>query len=135
MVIASSAAARGTAPLGRVLGAAVAGVPPEVMGIGPVPAALALLRQFELSLEDIDLLEVNEAFGAQAEAVRRALGVPEERFNVNGGAIAFGHPLAATGVRCVLSVAMELRRRGLKRALAGACAGGGQGMMVLVEAA
>jgi len=135
VVIASRAAARGTAPLGRVLAAAVAGVPPEVMGIGPVPAALALLRQCELTLDDIDLVEVNEAFGAQAEAVRRALGVPEDRFNVNGGAIAFGHPLAATGLRCVLSVAMELRRRGLKRALAGACAGGGQGMMVLVEAA
>lgn len=125
----------GAVPLGRVLGAAAAGVPPEVMGIGPVPAALALLRRFGLSVADVDLFEINEAFGAQAEAVRRALGVPRERFNVNGGAIAFGHPLAATGVRCVLSVLMELRRRGLKRAIAGACAGGGQGMALLVEAA
>ncbi|TCZ58527.1 thiolase family protein [Roseicella aquatilis] len=125
----------GAAPLGRVVAACAAGVPAEVMGIGPVPATLALLRRMGLRVEDIDLFEINEAFGAQAESVRRALGVPRERFNVNGGAIAFGHPLAATGVRCVLSVAMELRRRGLKRAIAGACAGGGQGMAVLVEAA
>jgi acetyl-CoA C-acetyltransferase len=103
------------------------------MGIGPVPATVALLRKLNLRVEDIDLFEINEAFGAQAESVRRALGVPRDRFNVNGGAIAFGHPLAATGVRCVLSVLMELRRRGLKRAVAGACAGGGQGMALLLE--
>ncbi len=127
------AAGSGTAPLGRVLAASVAGVPAEVMGIGPVPATLALLRRLGLSVAEIDLFEINEAFGAQAEAVRRALGVPRERFNVNGGAIAFGHPLAATGLRCVLSVMLELRRRGLKRGIAGACAGGGQGMAVLVE--
>ncbi|SDC70236.1 thiolase family protein [Belnapia rosea] len=125
----------GGAPLGRVVAAAAAGVPGEVMGIGPVPAALALVRKLGLAIGDIDLFEINEAFGAQAEAVRRALGVPHGRFNVNGGAIAFGHPLAATGVRCVLSLAMELRRRGLKRGIAGACAGGGQGMAVLVEVA
>ncbi|MFC7476724.1 thiolase family protein [Dankookia sp. GCM10030260] len=123
----------GHAALGRVVAAAAAGVPAEVMGIGPVPAAIALLRKLGLGVDDIDLFEINEAFGAQAEAVRRALGVPRERFNVNGGAIAFGHPLAATGVRCVLSVMMELKRRGLKRGIAGACAGGGQGMAVLVE--
>jgi len=116
-----------------VVAASAAGVPPEVMGIGPVPATVALLRRLGLAVADIDLFEINEAFGAQAEPVRRALGVPHDRFNVNGGAIAFGHPLAATGVRCVLSVAMELRRRGLKRGIAGACAGGGQGMAVLVE--
>ena len=123
----------GTAALGRVVAAAAAGVPAEVMGIGPVPATIALLRKLGLSVQDIDLFEINEAFGAQAEAVRRALGVPRDRFNVNGGAIAFGHPLAATGLRCVLSVMMELKRRGLKRGIAGACAGGGQGMAVLVE--
>ncbi|MEN0075311.1 MAG: thiolase family protein [Paracraurococcus sp.] len=125
----------GAAPLGRVVAACAAGVPAEVMGIGPVPATIALLRRLGLGIGDIDLFEINEAFGAQAEAVRRALGVEHARFNVNGGAIAFGHPLAATGVRCVLSVMMELRRRGLKRGIAGACAGGGQGMAVLVEAA
>ncbi|MCB4823367.1 thiolase family protein [Roseicella aerolata] len=124
----------GAAPLGRVVAAAAAGVPAEVMGVGPVPATIALLRRLNLRVEDIDLFEINEAFGAQAEAVRRALGVDRARFNVNGGAIAFGHPLAATGVRCVLSVMMELKRRGLKRGIAGACAGGGQGMAVLVEA-
>lgn len=135
LTTAALAAAGGVAPLGRVAAAAVAGVPAEVMGIGPVPATVALLRALGLRLADIDLFEINEAFGAQAEAVRRALDVPRDRFNVNGGAIAFGHPLAATGIRCVLSLAMELRRRGLKRGIAGACAGGGQGMAVLVEAA
>ncbi|MDO9708120.1 thiolase family protein [Paracraurococcus lichenis] len=125
----------GAAPLGRVVAASAAGVPAEVMGIGPVPATIALLRHLGLRTEDVDLFEINEAFGAQAESVRRALGVPHDRFNVNGGAIAFGHPLAATGLRCVLSVMLELRRRGLKRGIAGACAGGGQGMAVLVEVA
>jgi len=127
------AAEGGSAPLGRILAAATAGVPAEVMGIGPVPATLALLQRVGLSVADIDLFEINEAFGAQAESVRRALGVARDRFNVNGGAIAFGHPLAATGVRCVLSVMMELKRRGGGRAIAGACAGGGMGMAVLVE--
>jgi acetyl-CoA C-acetyltransferase len=133
--VAAGGAAGGAAPLGRVVASAVAGVPGEVMGIGPVPAAIALLRTLGMSVRDIDLFEINEAFGAQVEAVRRALGVPRDRFNVNGGAIAFGHPLAATGVRCVLSLMMELKRRGLKRGIAGACAGGGQGMAVLVEVA
>jgi len=130
---AAAAGLGGAAPLGRVLAAAAAGVPAEVMGIGPVPATQALLDRLGLRVADIDLFEINEAFGAQAESVRRALGVPRDRFNVNGGAIAFGHPLAATGVRCVLSLMLELRRRGLKRGIAGACAGGGQGMAVLVE--
>jgi acetyl-CoA C-acetyltransferase len=131
--LAAAGAAGGAAPLGRVVAAAVAGVPAEVMGIGPVPAAVALLRKLGLTVAEIDLWEINEAFGAQAESVRRALGVPHAQFNVNGGAIAFGHPLAATGLRCVLSVMMELKRRGKKRGIAGACAGGGQGMAVLVE--
>ncbi|MBK1658915.1 thiolase family protein [Paracraurococcus ruber] len=136
VVVTTARAAQGggAAPLARVTAACAAGVPAEVMGIGPVPATMALLRGVGLGIGDIDLFEINEAFGAQAESVRRALGVPQDRFNVNGGAIAFGHPLAATGVRCVLSLAMELRRRGLKRGIAGACAGGGQGMAVLVEA-
>lgn len=134
-VVASGRVAAGGRSLGRVVAAATAGVPPEVMGIGPVPAALALLRDQGLSMGDIDLVEVNEAFGAQAEAVRRSLGVREDRFNVNGGAIAFGHPLAATGIRCTLSALLELRRRGGRRALVGACAGGGQGMMLLLEVA
>ena len=133
LTTAKVAAEGGGTPLGRITAASVAGVPGDVMGIGPVPAVLALLGRLNLTAADIDLFEINEAFGAQAESVRRVLGVPHDRFNVNGGAIAFGHPLAATGIRCVLSVAMELKRRGLKRGIAGACAGGGQGMAVLVE--
>jgi len=133
LTTAKVAAEGGGTRLGRITAASAAGVPGDVMGIGPVPAVLALLGRLNLTAADIDLFEINEAFGAQAEAVRRALGVPRDRFNVNGGAIAFGHPLAATGVRCVLSVMMELKRRGLKRGIAGACAGGGQGMAVLVE--
>ena len=134
VVVTNGAVAKQGKPLGRVVAVASAGVPAEVMGIGPVPAGLALLGRLGLGINDISLVEVNEAFGAQAESVRRGLGVAEDRFNVNGGAIAFGHPLAATGIRCVYSVLMELRRRGGRYALAGACAGGGQGMMVLVEA-
>ncbi len=125
----------GARPIGRVLAAATAGVPPEVMGIGPVPATLALLQRVGLKVDEIDLFEINEAFAAQAEAVRRTLRVSQDRFNVNGGAIAFGHPLAATGLRCVLSALLELRRRGGRYAMVGACAGGGQGMMLLLEAA
>lgn len=135
VVVANGAVAKAGKPLGRVLAAAAAGVPAQVMGIGPVPAAMALLAKVGMAMGDIDLVEVNEAFAAQVESVRRALGVAEERYNVNGGAIAFGHPLAATGVRCTLSALLELKRRGGRYALVGACAGGGQGMMLLLEAA
>ncbi len=135
VVITNGALAKQGKPLGRVVAVATAGVPAQVMGIGPVPAGLALLGKLGLSIQDIAVVEVNEAFAAQAESVRRGLGVAEDRFNVNGGAIAFGHPLAATGIRCVYSALLELKRRGGRYAMAGACAGGGQGMMVLVEAA
>ncbi len=135
VVVVNGAVAKAGKPLGRVVASAAAGVPAHVMGIGPVPAGLALLAKLGLSIGDIDLVEVNEAFAAQVESVRRGLGVAEDRFNVNGGAIAFGHPLAATGVRCSLSALLELKRRGGKYALVGACAGGGQGMMLLLEAA
>jgi acetyl-CoA C-acetyltransferase len=132
--VAGRRAVLGATPLCRVLAVATAAVAPEVMGIGPVPAITALLHRTGRTIGDIALLEVNEAFGAQAEAVRRALDVTEDRWNVNGGAIAFGHPLAATGIRCVLSLALELRRRGGGLGIAAACAGGGQGMAVLIEA-
>ena len=135
VVVANGALAKQGKPLGRVVAVATAGVPAQVMGIGPVPAGLALAAKLGMAMADIDLVEVNEAFSSQAESVRRGLGVAEDRFNVNGGAIAFGHPLAATGIRCVYSALMELKRRGGRYAMAGACAGGGQGMMVLVEAA
>jgi acetyl-CoA C-acetyltransferase len=135
VVVAGGDAAKAGEPLGRVVASAVVGVPPEIMGIGPVPAVLALLDATGLGLDDIDRFEINEAFSAQTLACVRALGLDVERLNVNGGAIAFGHPLAATGVRATLSALLELRRRGLKRAIVTACAGGGQGMALLLEAA
>ncbi|TAK47589.1 MAG: thiolase family protein [Xanthobacteraceae bacterium] len=122
-------------PLGRVVAAATVGVPPEIMGIGPVPAIMALLDATGLALADIDRIEINEAFAAQTLACVKDLGLDLARLNVNGGAIAFGHPLAATGVRATLSCLLELRRAGLRRGIVSACAGGGQGMALLLEAA
>jgi acetyl-CoA acetyltransferase len=105
------------------------------MGIGPMPAIHALLDATGLALANIDRFEINEAFAAQTLACIRALELDEGKLNVNGGAIAFGHPLGATGVRGALSVLLELRRKGLKRGIISACAGGGQGMALLLEAA
>ncbi|ROR17094.1 acetyl-CoA C-acetyltransferase [Comamonas sp. BIGb0124] len=119
--------------LARLRGAAAAGVPPEIMGIGPVPAIQALLQRAGLRLDEIGLFEVNEAQGAQTLAVARELEIDLDRLNVNGGAIAIGHPLAATGVRATLTLARELRRRGLRYGIASACVGGGQGMALLIE--
>jgi acetyl-CoA C-acetyltransferase len=124
---------RGLRPLARLRGAAAAGVPPEIMGIGPAAAIRALLARCELSIGDIGLFEINEAQGAQIVAVERELGLDRDRLNVRGGAIALGHPLAATGVRLTLAVARELRRRGERWGVASACIGGGQGMALLVE--
>jgi acetyl-CoA acetyltransferase family protein len=121
-------------PLGRVLHAAVAGVPPRIMGIGPVPAIRAVLERAGLSLKEIDLFEINEAFAAQYLACEKQLGLDRERVNVNGGAIALGHPLGATGTRLVLTLLLELRRRGGRFGIASACIGGGQGIALLVEA-
>jgi acetyl-CoA C-acetyltransferase len=123
----------GRAPLARVRGGAAVGVPPEIMGIGPAPAIRRLLEDQGLALDDIDRFEINEAFGAQCLAVIRELGIDRARVNVNGGAIALGHPLAATGVRLTLTVARELRRSGARYGIASACIGGGQGIAVLVE--
>jgi acetyl-CoA acetyltransferase family protein len=123
-----------THPLGRILSWSVAGVPPEIMGIGPVPATERALAAAGLSLNEIDLVEVNEAFAGQYLAVEKELGLDRERTNVNGGAIALGHPLGASGTRLVLTVLMELRRRGMKHGLATACIGGGQGIALIVEA-
>ncbi len=124
---------RGLKPLARLAGAAAAGVPPEIMGIGPAPAIRALLERCGLALDDIGLFEINEAQGAQIIAVERELGLDRDKLNVNGGAIALGHPLAATGVRLTVTLARELRRRGLRYGVASACIGGGQGMALLVE--
>jgi len=121
-------------PLGRIVSWAVAGVPPEIMGIGPVPASKQALSRAGLNLSDMDLVEVNEAFAGQYLAVERDLGLDRERTNVNGGAIALGHPLGASGTRLVLTLLHELRRRKKHYGLATACIGGGQGIAMIVEA-
>jgi acetyl-CoA acetyltransferase family protein len=120
-------------PMGRIVSWAYAGVEPEIMGIGPVPATRAALDKAGLSLSDIDLVEVNEAFAGQYLAVEKELGLDRARTNVNGGAIALGHPLGATGTRLVLTVLHELHRRGGRYGLATACIGGGQGIAMIVE--
>jgi acetyl-CoA acetyltransferase family protein len=125
---------RGLKPLGRIVSWGIAGVDPKIMGSGPVPASRAALKKAGLTLDDIDLIEVNEAFAAQYLAVEKELGLNREKVNVNGGAIALGHPLGATGTRLVITVLHELRRRGKKYGLATACIGGGQGIAVIVEA-
>jgi acetyl-CoA C-acetyltransferase len=125
--------ANGHKPLARVLAAAVVGVPPEIMGIGPAPAIRLLLERTGLKLSDIGRFEINEAQGAQTLAVQRELGLDGDKLNVHGGAIALGHPLAATGVRLTITVARELRESGLRYGIASACVGGGQGIALLLE--
>jgi acetyl-CoA C-acetyltransferase len=120
-------------PLARIVAGAVVGVRPEVMGIAPVPAIQALLDSAGLSLRQIDRFEINEAFGAQVLACQRELGVDREKLNVNGGAIALGHPLAATGVRLAITLARELTHSSLRYGVASACIGGGQGIALLIE--
>ncbi len=123
-----------SAPLGRIVSWGVAGVPPDIMGIGPVPASKIALEKAGLKLSDIDLIEVNEAFAAQYLAVEKALELDRNKVNVNGGAIALGHPLGATGTRLVITLLYELRRRKQRFGLASACIGGGQGIAMVVEA-
>ena len=130
---ADEARRRGVKPLARVVAWGIAGVPPEIMGIGPVPATRKALEAAGISLDQIDLFEVNEAFAGQYLAVEKELGLDRERTNVNGGAIALGHPLAATGTRLLLTLALELRRRQAKYGLATACIGGGQGIAMVIE--
>ena len=127
------AKAQGKTPLARVVAAAVVGVPPEIMGIGPAPAIRLLLERTGLKLDDIGRFEVNEAQGAQTLSVAKDLGMDIGKLNVNGGAIALGHPLAATGVRLTLTLARELQRSGLKYGISSACVGGGQGIALLIE--
>jgi len=124
---------RNAQPMGRIVSWAYAGVEPEIMGIGPVPATRQALDKAGLKLSEIDLIEVNEAFAAQYLAVEKELGLDRSRTNVNGGAIALGHPLGATGTRLVLTVLHELHRRGGRYGLATACIGGGQGIAMIVE--
>jgi acetyl-CoA C-acetyltransferase len=123
----------GREPLARLIAAVAVGCAPEMMGIGPVPAIQALLANTGLTLAQIGRFEINEAFGAQVMACARALGLDESRLNVNGGAIAIGHPLGATGIRLAVTLARELRRAGLHRGIASACIGGGQGIALLIE--
>ncbi len=135
LVLASAAGVRehGLTPLARLTHWATVGVEPTLMGLGPVPATRMVLQKAGLSLADIDLIEVNEAFAAQYLSVEKELGLDRERVNVNGGAIALGHPLGMTGTRLLLTLVLELGRRGLRRGLATACIGGGQGIAAIVE--
>src|SRR6202790_3878735 len=124
---------RNLSPLGRIINWGIAGVDPKLMGRGPVPATKIALQRAGLTLDYIDLIEVNEAFAAQYLAVEKELGLDREKVNVNGGAIALGHPLGATGTRLVITLLYELRRRKKKYGLATACIGGGQGIAMIVE--
>jgi acetyl-CoA C-acetyltransferase len=134
-VVASGDAMRawGGRPLGRIAAAAAVGVPPEIMGIGPAPAIRLLLERSGLALSDVARFEINEAQGAQTLAVQRELGLDIDRLNVHGGAIALGHPLAATGVRLTITVARQLKAIGARWGVSSACVGGGQGIALLVE--
>jgi acetyl-CoA C-acetyltransferase len=120
-------------PLARVVAAAAVGVAPDIMGIGPVPAIKAVLDRAGLKRDDIGRFEINEAFGAQVMACVRELGLDEDKLNVNGGAIAIGHPLGATGIRLALTLARELKASNLRYGIASACIGGGQGIALLIE--
>jgi acetyl-CoA acyltransferase 2 len=124
---------RNLSPLGRIVNWGIAGVDPKIMGSGPVPATKIALQRAGMNLDSIDLIEVNEAFAAQYLAVEKELGLDREKVNVNGGAIALGHPLGATGTRLVITLLYELRRRKKKYGLATACIGGGQGIAMVVE--
>jgi acetyl-CoA acyltransferase 2 len=136
LVVASEdfARERGLRPIGRLVGWGIAGVDPAIMGIGPVPASRRALAAAGLTLADMDLVEINEAFAAQYLAVEQELGLDRERTNVDGGAVALGHPLGATGARLTLHLLCALRRRRGRYGLAAACIGGGQGAAVVVEA-
>ncbi|HVG83389.1 MAG TPA: acetyl-CoA C-acetyltransferase [Vicinamibacterales bacterium] len=136
LVIAGEAAVKAWAfkPMGRIVSWATVGVEPSLMGMGPAPAILCALDKAGLSLGDLDLIEINEAFAAQYLACEKELGLERDRVNVNGGAIALGHPLGASGARLLLTLLHELRRRGKRHGVASACIGGGQGIAMIVEA-
>ena len=136
MLASADAAERhGLTPRARILGTAVAGVAPRIMGIGPVAATNKLLQRLRLQMSDLDLVELNEAFAAQALAVLRSLGIPDDAAHVNaqGGAIALGHPLGASGARLVMTAMHQLERNGARRALCTMCIGVGQGIAMVIE--
>ena len=128
------AEALGVAPLGRIVSWGVAGVDPDIMGIGPVPASRQALHRAGLTVEALDVVEINEAFAAQYLAVERELGLDRARTNVNGGAVALGHPVGASGARLALTTLHELARRDGRFGLASLCIGGGQGIAMVFEA-
>ena len=121
--------------LARVVAVATTGVSPDLMGIGPISATQKVLEKAGLTVSDIDLFEINEAFAAQCVACQRTLGIDEDKLNVNGGGISLGHPVGATGSRLVVTLLYELKRRGGKYGLATLCAGGGMGTAVLIKMA
>src|SRR5918994_546876 len=129
-----AARARGAKPLGRIVSWATVGVEPTMMGMGPAPAIRKALERAGMKLADLDLIEINEAFAPQYLACEKELGLDRDKVNVNGGAIAIGHPLGASGARLLLTLLLELRRRGKKYGVASACIGGGQGIAMIIEA-
>jgi acetyl-CoA acyltransferase 2 len=131
----SKAKAANLKPLAKIVAWHTAGIRPDVMALGPVPAIQGLFKKTGLKAADVDLFEINEAFAPQVVACEKALGLDRERLNVNGGAVSLGHPLAASGTRILLTLALELKDRNLKRGIASACIGGGQGIAMLIERA
>lgn len=125
---------KGLQPLARIVGYSVAGVYPKIMGIGPAPAIRKGLEKVDWSLEDADLLEINEAFAAQYLAVEKELGLDREKVNVNGSGVGLGHPIGCTGARITVSLIHELKRRGLEKGIASLCVGGGIGVALFIEA-
>ena len=130
---ADQAKEKGKTPLGRIVSWGIAGCDPDIMGLGPVPATQIALKRAGMTIGDLDLIEINEAFAGQILAVSKDLGIDMDKLNVNGGAIALGHPLGASGTRLLLTVLYELRRRKQRYGLASACIGGGQGIAMIVE--
>jgi acetyl-CoA C-acetyltransferase len=130
---AAEAAKRGITPLARIVSWATAGVDPSIMGTGPIPASRKALQKAGWTVADLDLIEANEAFAAQACAVNKELGWDPEKVNVNGGAIALGHPIGASGARVLTTLLYEMQRRGARKGLATLCIGGGMGVALCVE--
>ena len=129
----AAAAELGLEPLARVVSTGVAAVEPRLMGLGPIPAIRNALARAGLTIDDLDLVEINEAFASQVIACERELGIERERLNVNGGAIAIGHPLGCSGARLIGALANELRRRGARYGVAALCVGVGQGVATIIE--
>jgi acetyl-CoA C-acetyltransferase len=135
LMSAADARARGLTPLARIVSSATAGVDPAVMGTGPIPASKKALEKAGWTVADLDLVESNEAFAAQSLCVLRELGLDPDKVNVNGGAIAIGHPIGASGARILTTLLHEMKRRGAKKGLATLCIGGGMGVALCVERA